>query len=138
MEWAVWANLDKNQDLELILLRGHLILELFIDSLLENDGCKKYKNLSFYSKVNLLTNIADNKVVDFDSIKTYLLSINNLRNKFAHEWGFDICESEIEVWSKGVISAFEAEKFSKYTYRTIVIHAFSLLSGALLEIQKKI
>jgi hypothetical protein len=32
LEWAVWANLDEHKNAELLLLKGHLILEVFMDS----------------------------------------------------------------------------------------------------------
>lgn len=138
MEWTVWVNLDKKKDLELILLRGHLILEAFMDNLFKNGSQEKYKKLNFFGKVNLLNKVTGSDLVDIESIKTHLLSINNIRNKFAHEWSFNIHESEIEKWSKDVLFTFEGEKFSKYTYRTKVIHAFSSLSGALVEIQQEL
>ncbi len=136
MEWVVWANLDKKKDLELILLKGHLILEIFMDNLLENGSRVNYKKLSFFGKVNVLNKVAGSETVDIESIKSHLLSINNIRNQFAHKWNFEIRESKIEKWSLDVLSTFNGEKFSKFTYKTKIIHAFSALSGALVEIQK--
>lgn len=136
MEWAVWANLDQNKDIELILLKGHLILEIFMDNLLENGSQENYKKLNFFGKVNKLNKITGSESVNFEPIKNHLLSINNIRNQFAHEWNFDIKESEIEKWSLDVLSTFNGEKHSKFTYRTKITHAFSSLAGALVETQQ--
>jgi len=135
MEWAVWANLDKKKDLELVLLKGHLILEIFMDNLLTNGSNKNHKKLSFIGKVKALHMVNGSEAVNIDIIKKHLLSINRIRNKFAHEWGFEIHESEIEQWSLDVLSTIKGEKHSKLTYRTKIIHAFSSLSGALVEIE---
>lgn len=136
MEWVVWANLDKNKDLELILLKGHLILEIFLDNLLKNGSQENHKKLNFFGKVNILSKVMGSETVEIETIKNHLLSINNIRNKFAHEWSFKIHESKIEKWSVDVLSTFKGEKFSKFTYRTKVIHAFSSLSGALVEFKQ--
>ncbi len=136
MEWAVWANLDKKKDLELVLLKGHLILEIFMDNLLTNGSNENHKKLSFIGKVKALHKVNGSETVNLEVIKTHLLSINKIRNQFAHEWAFEIHESEIEQWSLEVLSTYKGEKHSKFTYRTKVIHAFSSLSGALVEIER--
>jgi len=136
MEWVVWANLDKKKDLELILLKGHLILEIFMDNLLNNGSKENYKKLSFFGKVKVLHKINGSETVNLEAIQTHLLSINKIRNQFAHEWEFKIHKSEIEQWALDVLSTFKGEKFSKLTFRTKVLHAFSSLSGALVEIEQ--
>jgi len=138
MEWVVWANLNKKKDLELILLKGHLILEIFMDNLLENNNQEHYKDLSFFGKVKRLNMVKGSESVSIESIIFFLLSINKIRNQFAHEWSFEVHGGEIEKWSLGVLSTFKGEKFSKYTYRTKIIHAFSFLSGALVEVQHQL
>lgn len=135
-EWSVWANLDKESNIELILLKGYLILEIFIENLLSNGGLENHVKSSFFKKVNTLSLLHDCNLENIEEVKHHLLALNKIRNQFAHEWGFCISESNLEYWAHEVASTFEGEKFSKYTYRTKIIHAFSALSGALVEIQQ--
>ena len=135
-EWVTWANLDKNKSVELILLRGHLLLEAFLDNLLENGGLRQYRESSFFKKACILSKLENADLKKVDVIQRHLITINKIRNELAHEWAFSVHSSELESWSKNVLADFEPEKFSKYTYRTKVIHAFLALTGALVEIQK--
>ncbi len=135
-EWTVWANLDKKRDIELILLKGHLILEGFVESLLCNGNLEQFVSSSFFKKVSVLNHLQGCNLENVEIIKHYLFALNKIRNSFAHEWSFSISESGLEYWSQEVLSAFSGEKFSKYTYRTKIIHAFSALSGALVEMQQ--
>ena len=54
VEWAVWGHLDSKTDLELLLLKGHLLLEVILDTTLERNNIKDYNNYSFYRKLILI------------------------------------------------------------------------------------
>lgn len=54
VEWAVWGRLNSKTDLELILLKGHLLIEQILDGKLNRYGIMSRKSLSFYSKVLVL------------------------------------------------------------------------------------
>ena len=128
--------MDKKKDIELILLKGHLILEVFVENLLCNGSLEQFVTSSFYKKVSVLNQLQGCHLENVEVIQQHLFTLNKIRNKFAHEWGFSVSESDLEGWSQKVLSTFNGEKFSKYTYRTKIIHAFSALSGALVEIQQ--
>ncbi len=99
VEWAVWQHLDSKSDLELILLKGHLILESMLDLTLERNDISGSANFSFYRKV-----VAIEGLTVSDNIKSKLLlmplkEINKLRNKVAHEIHFKLENSAFEKWA---------------------------------------
>ncbi len=135
VEWAVWANLDTKTDLELILLKGHLLLEFILDIKLERSNILDYKEYSFYRKILNLKNIDFEDNVKKDYIISCLQTINKIRNKLAHELHFNIGNGELEIWSSNILVKFKGEKFTKYTFRTKIVHSFSILSKNILELK---
>ncbi len=133
-EWAIWATLDSKTDIELILLKGHLLLELVLDIALGRKNIKGYNNYSFYKKVCTLEKIDAKDKPTLTIIITALKDLNQLRNKLAHEPHFDIGNGQFETWSTNVLERFKGEKFTKYTYRTKIVHSFSALASNLLKI----
>lgn len=138
IEWSVWANLDRKKDLELILLKGHLIIEFLLENLLTNNGLQNCKKNSFFKKVEMLKNFSVNNTEELGKVTDHLLALNKIRNQFAHEWDFKISKSDIEGWAANVLLSYDGKKFSKYTYRTKIIHAFSALSCALVQFQQQV
>ncbi|EJE4169214.1 hypothetical protein M3895_004649 [Vibrio parahaemolyticus] len=115
-EYSTWNQLDKIKDQELIILKGHLILDLALTELYG-------EKISFYGKVNKLA-----KNEDYLVCSQLLLELNNIRNKLAHEFFFDIQKSGLLiVWAEDVLSKIDFTKYSKLTNRTKVIHAISAL-----------
>ena len=136
IEWAVWAHLDRITDLELILLKGHLLLDNIIDITLERNNIAGYKNYSFFRKVKILEQIDFQNSKQKDFIISSLLTLNRLRNKIAHEFHFDIENGEFELWSLEILKNLEGTKFTTYIFRTKIVHAFSIISKSLLELIK--
>jgi len=134
VEWAVWGNLDKETDLQLILLKGHLLLEYILDTALKRNNILDYKNYSFYRKILTLEKIDFRDNVKKNFIISSLQSINKLRNKVAHEFIFDIKNGEFELWSSNVLENLKGTKFTKYTFRTKIVHSFSIISMNILEL----
>lgn len=62
-----------------MILKDHLALELLISSIVPN------KNQSFYRKAILIQNIDELKFIGKS-----LLELNNIQNKLAHEYSFNI------------------------------------------------
>ncbi len=134
-EWAVWGHLADKKDLETVLLKGHLLLEPVLNTALSRGGITDCINFSFYRKVSLLKTINSNDRKKQEAISILLEELNLLRNKLAHEALFDVNDNdELKSWSEKVLSQFEGEKFSKYTYRTRIIHSFSTIAKSILEI----
>ena len=133
-EWATWAHLDSKTDLELILLKGHLILENIVEISIKRLVKKDLKKHSFYSKVEILDkiNLQDNLKKDF--IISSLKTLNSLRNKLAHDFYFDINNGEFNDWSENILENLNGTKYTRYTYRTKIIHSFSIISKNLLDL----
>jgi len=136
IEWAVWGHLDNKTDLELILLKGHLLLDYIIDTTLERNNITDYKSYSFFRKVKILEQIDFQNSKQKDFIISSLLTLNRLRNKIAHEFHFDIENGEFELWSLEILKNLEGTKFTKHTFRTKIVHSFSIISKNILELTK--
>ncbi|EJL9326779.1 hypothetical protein NM880_003546 [Vibrio cholerae] len=115
-EFSTWSRLEDVRDQELILLKGHLILDIALTALYGD-------KLSFYGKAKKLSQNDDCLIC-----AQLLLELNGIRNKLAHELFFDAKESGLLEWTEDVLSKIEFIKFSKMTNRTKIIHAFSALS----------
>lgn len=134
-EWAVWAHLDSTVDLEKILLKGHLLLEIILDTTLARNAIQGLDNYSFYRKILALEKIDFDNSLQKDLIVTSLKEINQLRNIFAHEFNFEIKDGRFELWASNILKNFEGTKFTKYTFRTKSVHSFSILSKNILDLK---
>lgn len=134
VELAIWSHLDQKTDLEMILLKGHLLLEIILDTALARIHIIDCENFSFYRKVDLLEKYHSEPDERINFIFSSLKKINRLRNKLAHEVHFEIANGELDSWALEIAENLEGEKFSKYTSRTKVVHAFSTLSGNILKL----
>lgn len=134
VEWAVWGHLDSKTDLELILLKGHLLLENIIDTVLERKNIKNYNNYSFHKKILTLEKIDFNDTLKKDFILSSLKGINKLRNQLAHEFHFDIKNGKLELWAFDILEKLKGTKYTNYTFRTKIVHSFSIISITLLEL----
>lgn len=135
VEWAVWCHLDSITDLELILLKGHLILDTILESVLKRNNFPDCENYSFYRKIIALETFEIENKFQKDLIISSLRDINKMRNNVAHEFHFDVGNEDFEIWASNILNNFKGEKFTKYTFRTRIVHSFSLLSRNLLELK---
>ncbi len=135
IEWAVFCHLDQKTDLELILLKGHLLLETILETVLRRNKVTKLDNYSFNRKITALEKIDSEDLSTKGFIILSLREINRLRNKVAHEFNFDIANGEFEAWAINILDNLKGEKFSRYTFRTKIVHSFSVLSKNMLEMK---
>lgn len=136
LELAVWGNLQRYSDYSLILLNGHILLEKVLVIVLDRFGVKNPESQSFYSKVVRLRNLSKESNQK-ESIIQALIELNRLRNKLAHEFKFDIKNGEFEKWSEEVHLNFDGMKYTKFTARTRIVHSFSFLAKAILELAEE-
>ena len=139
LETSVTINLKEHNDIEIILLKGHLILEQAL-----------YQIISAYkldsrriSAMNLMFNKTLELVMAIDPmiIKNeyhHLKEINKIRNKVAHELFFDDYHDYLKKWASSVLGYEPKTINSKITYKNHVIKAFSWLAGKLLGISNAI
>jgi hypothetical protein len=133
-EWAVWAHLSSITDLEKILLKGHLLLEIILDITLTKKGIQNLDKISFYKKIRAIEKIEFANSNNKELIISFLSEINQLRNTFAHEFNFNIQDGRFELWMSNVLKNFQGAKFSNYTLRYKSIHSFSILSKNILDL----
>lgn len=136
VEWAVWGHLDSKTDLELILLKGHLLLEIILDITLKRNNIINCDNLSFHRKTLTLEKIDCPNDKSKNFIISSLQELNRLRNKMAHEFHFDINNKEFEVWVSSILQNLQGTKYTKYTFRTKIVHSISILAKNILEMKE--
>jgi len=133
-EWAVWGHLDSTTDIELILLKGHLLLETVLETSLNRSDINKSEDYSFYKKIKVFENIEFKETEKHKFIVSSLKKVNKLRNNLAHEFHFDIKNGELKLWSAEILENLKGEKFTRFTYRTKIVHAFSIISKNILDL----
>lgn len=134
IEWAVWANLDKLNNPELILLKGHLLLDIILEAHLVRTISTHdvaASDLSFFRKLTLLER--DIKPGDRCSLAAiqYARHLNSLRNKLAHEYVSDNTIAELNEWAQQVLNLLPSTKFQRHTTRTAITQAFAALAKSL-------
>lgn len=133
LEWAVWANLDRQQSWELILLKGHLLIESVLietHSRLVLVELTKTRNLSFHRKVqDLKQSQVDDKL--FNDALNFAFELNDMRNKLAHEAFVDGLEQDFNSLSSRILLSLPTSKFQKYTTRTKSTQAMATLAKVL-------
>lgn len=134
VEWAVWGHLDSKTDLELLLLKGHLLMEVILDTTLSRNDVSDYKNYSFHRKIITLENLQLKDKAKKEFIISSLKDLNRLRNKVAHEFHSEIDNGEFQLWSSNILEKLKGKKFTKYTFRTKIVHSFSILAKNILEL----
>ena len=133
--WAVWGNLHSKNNIELIVLKGHLYIETILNISLSRNNLDYSEDFSFYRKIKLLENskLKNEKRKDF--LITSMIELNQMRNCLAHEVHFDLEEDgKIALWSENIQNNLKGEKYSRFTYRTKIVHSFSTLAKNLLEL----
>ena len=131
-------HLRSRDDIEMILLKGHLILEQALNQMLlcyiesQEDLCSL--NLMFSKKLDLLVALSS-KAWPPEEID-HLREINRIRNKLAHQLDFDAFHGELKRWACQVVGYTPKSINRKQTYRSTLMKAFYLLSGLLLGMAK--
>lgn len=118
--------------LELILLKGHLIFEHQVNTLIKtyylaNPSVFSSLRLSFEQKLKLIECLHR----ESDSLSTYvshLKTLNQLRNKLAHQLDFNPHKDNLIQWAINVLAA-ESEDISDLPPYELVMHAIYSLYG---------
>lgn len=135
IEWSVGVHLDRIKNVELILLKGHLVLEVAVDSAirtLDKHNTSKLKDLSFHRKLQILESLRPFASSDLKEALGHLRNLNIIRNRLAHESMFDGTK-DLGSWSEAVLADFPGTKVCRYTFRTKIIQAFGALARFLVD-----
>ncbi|WP_321468028.1 hypothetical protein [Halarcobacter sp.] len=125
IEYSVWSHLNNYNDIQLIILKGHLLLEVILSNVVNN------KELSFYAKTKILSNSIEAK-----EISKYLFEINKIRNELAHEWDFSVDKTYLTKWTEKILNNIPYNVKFKRTYRIKLVHSFAALASALYKIKE--
>ncbi|WP_303747724.1 hypothetical protein [Stenotrophomonas pigmentata] len=134
IDWAVWSKLDRYRDIELILLKGHLLLEVMLSEVLRTRLSltdPQIRKLSFRQKINELAMLAEDDHGLMEALD-FLAGLNKLRNRLAHE-PFPTIENDLAAWSGQVLHVFLKNKHQQFTARTRITQAMSALAGWVYE-----
>jgi hypothetical protein len=134
IDWAVWSNLDRYRDTELILLKGHLLLEVMLSECLRTRLLlteQQIKKLSFHEKLKALVAVTERNKSLTEALE-FSKQLNRLRNRLAHE-PFPRIETDLATWSDQALHVFLKSKHQRYTPRTRITQAISALARSVYE-----
>lgn len=122
------------QSIELILLKGHLLLEICLNELLKVyvRDWKSFDKLGlmFSKKLALYQALVGNRSWPC-GYGDCLSEINRIRNKLAHKIDFDDYHVDLKKWACKLLGYTPKTINRKRTYRNTLVKAFGLLSGLL-------
>lgn len=128
----------KQNEVELILLKGHLILEQAINQHLqlyiENRKHLDSLNLMFAKKVDLLLALEGEKPNAWQQYAPNIKDLNKIRNKLAHQLNFHNYHDDLKNWACKVLDYTPKTINRKTTFKNTVIKAFCLLVGFLIGV----
>ncbi|KGO98676.1 hypothetical protein [Novilysobacter defluvii] len=133
----LFASLERHlrtkDDIEMILLKGHLILEQALNQMLlgyiKSEKGLSELNLMFAKKLDLLVALSGQSY-GADEI-AQLREINRIRNKLAHQLDFTDFHGDLKRWACHVVGYTPKTIDRKQTYRSTLMKAFYLLAGML-------
>lgn len=134
-EWAVWGHLESKKDIEMILLKGHLLLETALEVMLKRNSVIVNDNYSFFRKVDLFESQIEITKTNKSDLIFFLRKMNNLRNQLAHEFLIENFETDLKVLSDEILEKLSGTKYSNFTFRTKIVHSFSTLAKNILDIE---
>ena len=134
----IFENLEKHvratDDAELILLKGHLILEQSMNQLLlcsvQTNEALASLRLSFSRKLALLRALSPSGH-PIHKQAPHLQAINRLRNKLAHQLEPPGLRADLGQWACDVVGYVPSTLARRGTYKNTVLKAFYLLVGYL-------
>jgi hypothetical protein len=132
LEHAVTVNLRDHNDMETILLKGHLVLEQLLNQILIAQGfdIKRIESMRLmYGKTLELVMALHSNLLENEY--QHLKKINKIRNSIAHKLFPDNYELELKEWSCEVLAHTPKTMSTRKTYKSHVIKAFSFLAGKL-------
>jgi|SRR6185369_5562304 len=130
---ALEAHVGRQEDVELMLLKGHLILEQCLNEFLRfyiPDGTDLERlNLTFARKLDLLHALGYRLPGATASDGAHIREINRIRNKLAHRLDFSDYHADLKRWACAVVGYTPATLNRRSTYLNTVKRAFYILTG---------
>lgn len=129
------GHLKSTDEIDLIVLRGHLILEQCLNALLAQwiapERLPKL-NLMFAKKVDLYEALHGPSGQHWTEEIAQLRELNRIRNKLAHQLpSKQGHHADIKKWACSVVGCTPKTIDRRLTYRRVVLKAFYFLTGGL-------
>ena len=129
------GHLKTTDEIDLVILRGHLILEQCLNALLvrwiEPERLPKL-NLMFAKKVDLYEALQEPMGQHWAEEIAHLRELTRIRNKLAHQLpSTPGHHADVKKWACSVVGYTPKTINRRVTYRRIVLKAFYLLTGYL-------
>lgn len=134
VEWAVWAHLDDHKEPDLILLKGHLLVEACLDERIRTitaSAKESVTDLSFFRKLSILEKAIDASDPIQATAVQLAKELNSLRNRLAHEVLFKDGDTSLGEWSRRALQSLPFTKVQRYTPRTRMTQAIAALAKVL-------
>jgi|GEM_PF-969411 len=136
-QWVVSAHLDDHKSTELVLLKGHLLLEVAIENaakqFLDKEKYENFSELSFHKKLQALSSLQTQSPSNMAKAIEHLHALNRIRNRLAHEFQFTGGKDSLDQWSQAVLSDFPGIKFQRHTFRIKLIHAIGAIASVVVD-----
>ena len=132
---ALQKHVHSQSEPELLLLKGHLILEQCLNELLrvyiaDTDALDKL-NLTFSRKLDLLGALGHHRYSPGANGDAQIRELNRIRNKLAHRLDFEDYQSDFKRWACSVVGHTPKSMNRRTTYLNTVRRAFVLLAAFL-------
>ena len=134
---ALEHHLKTQSEPELLLLKGHLILEQCLNELLRvhiaDIGSLERMNLSFSRKLDLLVALGHRLYMPGTDGVELIREVNRIRNRLAHRLDFQDLEVELKRWACTVLGHTPKSMNRRSTYintlRRAFTHTAAFMSG---------
>ena len=132
---ALKKHIQFQSEPELLLLKGHLILEQCLNELLRSyiadAEVLERLNLTFVRKLDLLGALGHRLYSPGLNGDAEIRELNRIRNKLAHRLDFEDYEAEFKRWACSVVGYTPKSINRRTTYLNTVRRAFLLLTAFL-------
>jgi len=121
------------EDIELILLKGHLLLEeqmdLLLEACMEDYDLFRKMNLSFDRKIKLLYCLPALPLETGIFSLSTISELNRIRNKLAHRVDFKSHHDDLKKWACNFLGYTPKTINRKKTFKNTLVRALGLLIG---------
>jgi hypothetical protein len=136
LESFINSRLDENADLDIIIIKGHLLIEGYLDNILTASYVTRSKlgklSLSFNQKLLIANSLC--KKSSEDAVWEYIKEINNIRNNIAHNFWSPKRETLVDKALLTHLSLLDeqlSEKTKKLTVEGQIRSSFFIVIGFL-------
>lgn len=135
LEFSVTKNLSEYSDIEVILLKGHLVIEQCLHHFIAGHkvDIKRIDEMNLmYGKLLELAMAIGGEYLN--ELYPHLKTVNKIRNKLAHQFEYDNLIDDLKSWSSLTLNCTPKTINLKRTYKRQIVRSFAYLAGSILGI----